>query len=46
MNVGVYRQNCEIASEHAPYLSASEMEFHEEMLYQVYVPINQCCEAV
>jgi len=33
--VGV-QVNCEIPREHVPYLSASEVMFHEEALYQVY----------
>jgi len=39
MNAWVCRYNCEIPWEHMPYLSASEVMFHEEALYQVYVPL-------
>jgi len=34
---GCAGKNCEILWEHVPYLSASEVVFHEEALYQVYV---------
>ena len=29
----------DIPSEHVPYLSASEVMIHEQVLYQVYVPL-------
>jgi len=37
---GCAGKNCEIAWEHAPYLSASAVVIHyEEALYQVYAPL-------